>query len=233
MYGIFKLGRFQLVADKHISIVSIRHYTLQFCITQKACKYLTTARAVLIEENGCFLSLVDQHPNVTLLIVVIFTHFTPGLIAVHNRVFFQSYRIQYTNQFIQVFLAFLKPVAQGVFGNGHAHIYQPLVKKAKGHILYINFIGNGLQKFRSGLGAFKIGYHLRMAFGREITPLGLFTGLCIMNHLETFFRKESTETVYPHHSSFNDAAGNLCQIGRMLYRLSGHSHRFIPVRTIG
>ena len=32
-----------------------------------------------------------------------------------------------------------------------------------------------LQKFRRSLSAFNIGYYLRMTFGREITPLGLFT----------------------------------------------------------
>ena len=165
--------------------------------------------------------------------MIVFAHFTPGLIAVHNRIFFQSYRLQYTNQFVQVCLTFLKPVAQRVFRNGHAHICQPLVKKTKSHILYINFIGNSLQKFRRSLSAFNIGYYLRMTFGREITPLGLFTRLCIMNHLEAFFHQESTKTEYPYHSSFNDATGKLCQIGRMLYRLSNYSHPFITVRAIG
>ena len=165
--------------------------------------------------------------------MIIFTHFTPGLIAVHYRVFFQSYRLQYTNQFVQVCLTFLKPVAQRVFRNGHAHICQPLVKKTKSHILYINFVGDSLQKFRSGFSTLGSSHHLRMAFRREITPPGLFTRFCIMNHLKTFFRKESTETEHPYHSSFNEATGNLCQIRRMLCRLSGYSHRFIPVRTIG
>ena len=165
--------------------------------------------------------------------MIIFTHFTPGLIAVHNRVLFQSYGLQYTDQFIQVFLAFRKPVAQCVFRNGHPHICQPLVKKTKSHILHINFVGNSLQKFRSGPSAFKIGYYLRMTFRREIAPLRLFTRLCIMNRLKTFFRKESTETEHPYHSSFNDATGNLCQVRRMLYRFSGYSHHFIPVRMIG
>jgi len=231
--SIFKPGWFQLIADKYISIISVGHYTLQFCIAQKVCKYITTTRAILIEENGCFPGLVDQNPNVALLIVIVFTHFTPGLVAVHNRIFFQSYRLQYTNQFVQVCLTFLKPVAQRVFRNGHAHICQPLVKKTKSHILYINFIGNSLQKFRSGPSAFKTGYYIRMAFRREIAPLRLFTRLCIMNHLKTFFRKESTETEHPYHSPFNDPTGNLCQIGRMLCRLSGYSHRFITVRAIG
>ena len=54
-----------------------------------------------------------------------------------------------------------------------------------------------------------------------------------MNHLEAFFRQESTETEYPYHSSFNDATGNLCQIRRMLCRLSNYSHPFITVRAIG
>ena len=102
--------------------------------------------------------------DVALLIVIIFTHFTPGLVAVHYRIFFQSYRLQYTDQFVQVCLTFLKPVAQRVFRNGHTHIYQPLVKKTKSYILYINFVGNSLQKFRSGPSAFKTGYYLRMAF---------------------------------------------------------------------
>ena len=162
MYSIFKPGWFQLIADKYISIVSVGHNTLQFCITQKVCKYLTAARTILIEENGCFLSLVDQNLNVALLIVIIFTHFTPGLIAVHNRVFFQSYGLQYTNQLIQVFLAFLKPVAQCVFRNGHAHICQPLVKKTESHILHINFIGDSLQKFRSSFSTIESSHHLRM-----------------------------------------------------------------------
>jgi len=165
--------------------------------------------------------------------VIIFTHLTPGLIAVHYRVFFQSYGLQYTDQFIQVFLAFLKPVAQCVFRNGHAHICQPLVKKTESHILHINFIGDSLQKFRSSFSTLESGHHLRMAFRREITPPGLFTRLCIMNHLKTFFRKESTETEHPYHSPFNDATGNLCQVRRMLYYFSGYSRRFITVRTIG
>ena len=95
------------------------------------------------------------------------------------------------------------------FRNGHAHICQPLVKKTESHILHINFIGDSLQKFRSSFSTLESGHHLRMAFRREITPPGLFTRLCIMNHLKTFFRKESTETEHPYHSPFNDATGNL------------------------
>ena len=94
MYGIFKPGGLQLIADKYISVVSVGHDTLQFRITQEVCKYLTAAGAILIEEEGA-------------------------------------------------------------------------------------------------------------------------------------------ETVYTYHPSFNDTSGNLCQIRRMLYRFSGHSHRFIPLGTIG
>ena len=111
MDSILKLSRFQLIADKYISIVAVGHDTLQFRITQEVCKYLTAAGAILIEENSRFLSLVDQYPDVTLFVVVIFAHLAPGLIAVHYRVLFQGYGFQYENQFIKVFLAFLKPVA--------------------------------------------------------------------------------------------------------------------------
>ena len=111
MDSILKLSRFQLIADKYISVVSVGHDTLQFRVTQEVCKYLTTPGAILIEENSRFLSLVDQYPDVTLFVVVIFAHLAPGLIAVHNRVLFQGDRLQYTNQLVKVFLAFLKPVA--------------------------------------------------------------------------------------------------------------------------
>ena len=86
------------------------------------------------------------------------------------------------------------------------------MQKAEGHILYINLIGDGLQKFRSGFSTLEFGYYLRMTFRGEITPLRLFARLRVMNHLKTFFRKESTETEYTYHPSFNDTSGNLCQI---------------------
>ena len=61
-----------------LSVIHHHHNTLQFCITPKVCKYITTARTILIEENGCFPSLVDQNPNIALLIVI--NYFFPGIL---------------------------------------------------------------------------------------------------------------------------------------------------------
>ena len=70
MYGIFKPGGFQLIPDKYISLVSVRHDTLQFRVAQEVCKHLTAPGAILIEENSRFLSLVDQYPNIILIAVI-------------------------------------------------------------------------------------------------------------------------------------------------------------------
>ena len=48
--------------------------------------------------------LVDSNPNVALLIVIVFAHFTPGLIAITIEIFSKTHGLYYTNQFIQVFL---------------------------------------------------------------------------------------------------------------------------------
>ena len=125
---------------KYISIVSVGHYTFNFTPPKSLCKYIIHASHSQ-KKMAVFRALLDQNPVVALLIVIVFTQasYTRSLPQFkQSNLFPKLIDFQYTNQFVRMSYL-LKPVAQRVFRNGHAHICQTLQKKTKSHILYINF----------------------------------------------------------------------------------------------
>ena len=115
MYRILELCRLQSVSDEYIGIVSVGHDALQFGIAQEISKNITPPGTVFIEEDGCTLCLVDQYPDIAFPVAVVFAHLAPRLVAVHDGILFESGGLQDADQLIQILLAFLQPVVQGVF----------------------------------------------------------------------------------------------------------------------
>ena len=63
------------------------------------------------------------------------------------------------------------------------------MKQAECDILHINLVRYSLKELRGGLRPVKLRNDLWIAYRREITSLGLFAFLHIMNHFKTLLHK--------------------------------------------
>ena len=134
----------QPVFQIHVHIVAVRLQRLDLPVAQNVLQGITAAGTFLITVDDNLLFTVDQTPDISFAITVLYLHLAPGLVAVHDGIFLHGHILERFNQSLGKPCTFLKPVGQGHAAQEHTMVIQTV------HLTVIRYIQHKMVEGQMG-----------------------------------------------------------------------------------
>ena len=134
----------QPVFQIHVYIVTVRLQRPDLPVAQNVLQGITAAGTFLITIDDNLLFAVDQTPDISFAITVLYLHLAPGLVAVHDGIFLHGHILERFNQSLGKPCTFLKPVGQGHAAQKHTMVIQTV------HLTVIRHIQHKVVKGQMG-----------------------------------------------------------------------------------